>query len=83
MSNTKIEIWFTQQNKCLTVVLIASFIGVLTFAVGMIMIKKCFSITNIVTIISTSVSRVTKQLAGAISLLNTIREGETANHNDC
>ena len=47
------------------------------------MIKKWFSITNTVTTISTSVSKVTKQLAGAISLLNTISGGETANLNDC
>ena len=37
------------------------------------MVKKWFSIRNIVTTINTSVSKVAKQLAGAISLLNTIR----------
>ena len=52
------------------------------FCIGMIMIKKLFSITNTVTTISTSVSKVTKQLAGAISLLNTIRGGKTASLND-
>ena len=83
LSNTKTENWFTQQNKWLAVVLIASFIGILNFVVGMSMIKKRFSITNTVTSISTSVSKVTKQLAGATSPLNTIRAGETANLNDC
>ena len=37
---------------------------------------------NTVTTINTSVSKVTKQLAGAVSLLNTIRGGETPSHND-
>ena len=63
---------FTQQSKWLAVVLIVNFIGVLSFAVGMIMVMKWFSINNIVTTINTSVGKVTKQLAGAISLLNTI-----------
>ena len=49
----------------------------------MIMIKKWFSIKNTVTTINTSVHKATKQLPGAISLLNTIRGGETANLNDC
>ena len=40
LSNTKIENWFTQQNKWLAAVLIASFIGVLSFVVGTIMVKK-------------------------------------------
>ena len=44
LSNTKIEKWFTQQNKWLAVVLIVSIIGVLSFVVGMIMVKKWFSI---------------------------------------
>ena len=57
LTSTKIENWFTQQNKWLVVVLIASFIGILSFVVGMIMIKKWFSITNTVTTISTSVSK--------------------------
>ena len=73
LSNTKIENWFTQQNKWLDVVFIASFISVLSFVVGMIMVK----------IMNTSVSKVTKQLAGAISLLNTIRGAETASLNNC
>ena len=70
LSNTKIENWFTQKNKWLAVVLIASFIGVLSFVGGMIMIKKWFSIRNTVTTINTSVSKVTKQLAGALSPCN-------------
>ena len=36
LSNTKIENWFTQQNKWLAVVLIASIIGILSFIIGMI-----------------------------------------------
>ena len=83
LSNTKIENWFTQQNKWLAVVLIVSFIGVLRFVAGMIMVKKWFSIENTITTINTSVSKVTKQLAGAVSLLNTIRGGETASLSDC
>ena len=47
------------------------------------MVKKWFSINNTVTTISTSVSKVTKQLTGAISLLNTIRGAETTDLNDC
>ena len=47
------------------------------------MVKKCFNIKNTVTTINTSVSKVTKQLAGAISLFYTIRGGETASHYDC
>ena len=73
LSNTKIENWFTQQNKWLAVVLIASIIGILSFIIGMIMVKKWFSIKNTVTTINTSVSKVTKQLTGAITFLNTIR----------
>ena len=73
LSNTKIENWFTQQNKWLAVFLIASFIGVLSFVVGMIMVKKWFNIKNTVTTINTVVSKVTKQLARAIS-----SGGETA-----
>ena len=44
LSNTNIDNWFTQQNKWLVVVLIASFSGVLSFVIGMIMGKICFSI---------------------------------------
>ena len=73
LSNTKIEIWFTQQNKCLAVVFIASIIGVLSFVIGMIMVMKWFSIKNTFTTFNTSVSKFTKQLTGAITLLNTIR----------
>ena len=83
LSNTKIENWFTQQNKWLAVVLIASIIGVLSFVIGMIMVKKWFSIKNTVTTISTSVRKITKQLTGAITLLNTIRGAETTDLNDC
>ena len=83
LSNTKIENWFTQQNKWLVVVFIVSIISVLNFVVGMIMVKKWFSIKNTVTTINTSVSKVTKQLAGAISLLSTIRGAETIDLNDC
>ena len=60
-----------------------SIIGVLSFVVGMIMVMKWFSIENTVMTINTSVSKVTKQLAGAISLLNTIRGAETTDLNDC
>ena len=83
LSNTKIENWFMQQNKWLAVVIIASIIGVLSFVIGMITVKKWFSIKNIVITIKTSVSKVTKQLTGAISLLNTIRGAETTDLNDC
>ena len=44
LSNTKIENWFTQQNKWLAVVLIASTIGILSFIIGMVMVKKWFSV---------------------------------------
>ena len=47
------------------------------------MIKKWFSIKNTATTINTYVSRLTKQLTGAISLLNTIRGVETTDLNDC
>ena len=73
LSNTKIENWFTSQNKWFAVVLIASIIGILGFIIGMVMVKKWFSVKNTVTTINTSVSKVTKQLTGAITLLNTIR----------
>ena len=43
------------------------------------MVKKWFGVRNTVTTINTSVSKAAKQLAGAISLLNIIREGETVN----
>ena len=83
LSNTKIENWFTQQNKWLAVVLTAGIIGVLSFVDGMIMVKKWFSIKNTATTINTSVSKVTKQLAGAISLPNTISGAETTDLNNC
>ena len=83
MSNTNIENWFTQQNKWLGVVLIASIIGILSFIIGMFMVRKWFSIKNTVTITNTSMSKVTKQLTGVISLLNTIRGAETTDLNDC
>ena len=69
LSNTKIENWFTQQNTWLVVVLTASFIGVLSFVIGMIMVKEWFGVKNTVTIINTPVIKVAKQLARAISLL--------------
>ena len=68
LSNTKIENWFTQQNKWLAVVLITSIIGILGFIIGMVMVKKWFSVKNTVTTINTSVSKVTKQLTRAITL---------------
>ena len=83
MSNTKIENWFTQQNKWLAVVLIASIIGILSFIIGMIIVKKWFSIKHTVTTINTSVSKVTQQLTGAMTLLNTSRGAETTDLNDC
>ena len=83
LSNTKIENWFTSQNKWLAVVLIASIIGILSSIIGMIMIKKWFSVKNTVTTINTSVSKVTKQLTGAIILLNTIRGAESTDLNEC
>ena len=82
MSNTRIENWFTQQNKWLAVILIASIIGVLNFVIGMIMVKKWFSIENPATAINTTVSNVTKQPTGPISLLNRIRGAGTADLND-
>ena len=85
LSHTTIETWFTQQNKWLPVVLVVSSIGVLSFVVSIIMVKKWFSIRNTVTSINKSVSEVAKQLGGDIFLLlNTIRGGgETASLNDC
>ena len=83
LSNTKIENWFTQQNKWLAVVLIASIIGILSFIIGMVMVKKWYSVKNTVTTINTSVSKVTKQLTGAITLLNTIRGAESTDLNEC
>ena len=77
LSNTKIENWFPQQNKWLAVVFIVSFIGVLSFVIGMIMIKKWFSVRNTVTTINTSISKVAKQIVGVISLLNAVRGGES------
>ena len=82
LSNTKIENWFTQQNKRLAVVLTASYIGIFSFIIGMVMIKKWFSIKNTVTTINTSVSKITKQLTGAITLLNTIRGAESTDLNE-
>ena len=38
---------------------------------------------NTVTTINISVSKVTKQLTGAVTLLNTIRGAETTDLNDC
>ena len=83
LSNTKIENWFSQQNKWLAAVLIACIIGILSFIIGMVMVKKWFSIKNTVTTINTSLSRVTKQLAGTITLLNTIRGAESTDLNEC
>ena len=83
LPNTKIENWFTSQNKWLAVVLIASIIGILSFIIGMIMVKKWFSVQNTVTTINTSVSRVTKQLTGAITLLNSLRGAESTDLNEC
>ena len=82
LSNIKIENWFTQQNKWLAVVLNASFTGVLHFVIGMIMVKKWFGVRSTVTTINTSASKVAKQLAGAISLLNTIRGEQTISLSD-
>ena len=83
LSNTKIENWITQQNKWLAVVLIASIIGILSFILGMVMVMKWFSIKNTVTTINTSVSKVTKQPTGAITLLNTIRGVQSTDLNEC
>ena len=47
------------------------------------MVKKWFSIKNTITAINTSVSKVTKQLTGAITLLNTIRGAESTDLNEC
>ena len=47
------------------------------------MVTKWFSIRNTATTNNTSVSKVAKQIAGAISLLDIIRGGETASLNDC
>ena len=59
-----------------------TFIDVLSFVVGMIMVKKLFNIRNTVITIKTSVSKVAKQLAGSISLLKTIKGGEIESQND-
>ena len=48
----------------------------------MIMAKKWFSVKNTVTTINTSVSKVVKQLAGAISLLSSIRGSDTGGLGD-
>ena len=83
LSSTKIENWFAQKNKWLAVVFIASIVGILSFIIGMVMAKKWFSIKNNVPTINTSVSKVTKQLTGALTLLNTIRGAETTDLNEC
>ena len=83
LSNAKIENWFTQQNKLLAVAIIASIIGILSFVIGMIMVKKWFIIKNTINTINTSVSKVTKHLTGALTLLSTIRGAETTDLNDC
>ena len=83
LSNTKIENWFAPQNKWLAVVLIASIIGILSFIIAMVMVKKWFSVQNTVTTINTSMSKVTKQLTRAITLLNTIRGAESTDLNEC
>ena len=44
LPNTKIENWFTPQNKWLAVVVIASILGILSFNIGMVMVKKWFSV---------------------------------------
>ena len=49
----------------------------------MVMVKKWFSVKNTVATIYTSVSKVTKQLIGAITLLNTIRGAESTDLNEC
>ena len=77
LSSTKIEVWFTKQNKFLAFVLISHLIGVVSFIVGRIMVKKWFNVRNTVGTIKMSVIKVAKQVAGAISLLKTIRGGET------
>ena len=77
LSNMKIENFIMQQNKWLAVVFIASFIGILSFVVDMIMVKKWFSVRNTTSTINTFVSEAAKQQAGAISLFNTIRGGES------
>ena len=63
-------------------VLIASIIGILSFIIGMVIVKKWFSVKNTVTTINTSASKVTKQLTGAITLLNTIRGIESTDLNE-
>ena len=64
-------------NKELAVVLITSLIGVGSLTVGMIRVRKWFSLRNTVVTISTLVSKVPKKVAGAILLFSTIRGGET------
>ena len=49
----------------------------------MIVVKKWFSVRSTVTSMSTAVTKVTTQLGGAISLLNTIRGVESANPSEC
>ena len=46
------------------------------------MVRKCFSIRDTVTVNNKPVTKFAKQLAGAISLLNTIRGGETVSLSD-
>ena len=75
LSNTKTETWFMHQNKWLAAICIASFIIVVSFDIDIIMAKKWYIIRNTIVTISTSVRKVAKQLAGALSLLNLIRGG--------
>ena len=77
LSNTEFENWFIKENKWLAVVVREGLLGVLSFVIGMIMVKKWFDVRNTATTINTSASKVAKQLAGTISLLNTIRRGKT------
>ena len=54
------------------VALIACFIGFVHFAIGMITIKKWFTVRNVVFMLNSSLVMIAKQLAEAISLLNKI-----------
>ena len=83
LSNTKIENCFTPQNKWLAVVLIASIIGILSFIIGMVMVKKWFSVKHTVTTINTSVSKVAKHLTGAMTLFNSLRGAESTDLDEC
>ena len=46
------------------------------------MVMKWFSVRNTVTTINTSVSKVTKQLTGAMTLLNSLRGAEPTDLNE-